>query len=325
MPKLSLLLLLIAVGYLDIFAQEQFAPIDAEWKLRGWVEFGGTYDCEQTDCIGDFKMIKVKDTVTIDNRLYSVLSFYRGSDKTNISSRSTEWLIHYNNNVLYFLDRDTLFPVIDFNLEVGDTMTHYGPYNASDASTYFHANSPEYGSVGYGQSVVSNIEYITIGGVSRKKMDFTSLWLTAYEPDENNILGISSAIEGIGFIGGFFGDSNVLIACGCYGQFLCFKSDEYSYNHYYDDCECDFQDRVLDVEDNDRLPFRVFPNPAKEFLMIHDMDFLKEVELYDETGRVIISNITSSRLDISHLSPGSYVLKGFIDGKLHSKKVVVLR
>jgi hypothetical protein len=79
-------------------------------------------------------------------------------------------------------------------------------------------------------------------------------------------------------------------------------------------------------ENENKVPVTVFPNPASNFLFIdqgdiHDVTY----EIYDITGRLIekskgLFSERSYMLDISFLSPGSYVLK--IGHKNHSRGVV---
>ncbi len=79
-------------------------------------------------------------------------------------------------------------------------------------------------------------------------------------------------------------------------------------------------------ENDNKVPVTVFPNPASNFLFI-DQGGIKDVtyEIYDITGRLIekskgLFSERSYMLDVSSLSPGSYVLK--IGHENHSRGVV---
>ncbi len=79
-------------------------------------------------------------------------------------------------------------------------------------------------------------------------------------------------------------------------------------------------------ENDNKVPVTVFPNPASNFLFIDQGD-IKDVtyEIYDITGRLIekskgLFSERSYMLDVSSLSPGSYVLK--IGHENHSRGVV---
>ncbi len=79
-------------------------------------------------------------------------------------------------------------------------------------------------------------------------------------------------------------------------------------------------------ENENKVPVTVFPNPASNFLFIDQGD-INDVtyEIYDITGRLIekskgLFSERSYMLDVSFLSPGSYVLK--IGHENHSRGVV---
>ena len=79
-------------------------------------------------------------------------------------------------------------------------------------------------------------------------------------------------------------------------------------------------------ENENKVPIKIYPNPASNFLIIEQGD-IKDVnyEIYDISGRLIekskgLFSERSYMLDISFLSPGSYVLK--IGHENHSRGVV---
>ena len=53
---------------------------------------------------------------------------------------------------------------------------------------------------------------------------------------------------------------------------------------------------------------RIYPNPAKDFIIISSDEKLKSAAIYDNLGRLIKME-NSDKLDISGLAKGSYLIK----------------
>ncbi len=83
------------------------------------------------------------------------------------------------------------------------------------------------------------------------------------------------------------------------------------------------------VDETEDKTFKVYPNPADEYLMIESMSVLTSgasIQLIDQAGRVIRSeNLaqSSSRIDISEVAAGSYLLFIQVDGKGSAKTVII--
>lgn len=92
---------------------------------------------------------------------------------------------------------------------------------------------------------------------------------------------------------------------------------------------CDYQ-LVVSVEDNEKPEvFTVKPNPATDYVDIESESSLVEVIIYDISGRKVLSqqmNVFGARIDLSHLSGGTYfVLSRNVTGATEVKKIVVHR
>lgn len=57
------------------------------------------------------------------------------------------------------------------------------------------------------------------------------------------------------------------------------------------------------------VEFQIYPNPANEFINIESFSDNDIVQIYDFTGKLILSSIVKSQIDISALSSGMYVVK----------------
>src|SRR5690554_4611638 len=86
------------------------------------------------------------------------------------------------------------------------------------------------------------------------------------------------------------------------------------------DCE-----DVLSVEDNSLNNFTYYPNPTKEELNLKSSENIENVTLYNMLGQVVLKqeiNATTSSIDVSRLSTGTYLMKVSINGHVSSFKVL---
>ena len=69
----------------------------------------------------------------------------------------------------------------------------------------------------------------------------------------------------------------------------------------------------------------VYPNPAQNVLNIKGINTLKEVTLYDLTGKLVLKNtdLSSNTIDLSNLKVGIYMVR-IIDefGNTSSQKIM---
>ena len=68
----------------------------------------------------------------------------------------------------------------------------------------------------------------------------------------------------------------------------------------------------------------IYPNPTKDFINIKVKDFSVEtIEIYNNAGVKVLETDFMNRLDISHLSPGLYIVNLIYKNKNHIKKMVI--
>jgi hypothetical protein len=71
---------------------------------------------------------------------------------------------------------------------------------------------------------------------------------------------------------------------------------------------------------------RIYPNPARDYLVIESNRMISEACLYDFLGRMVISNNGMEervkQLPVSDLTPGIYILRVIADGSVETRKIV---
>ena len=73
---------------------------------------------------------------------------------------------------------------------------------------------------------------------------------------------------------------------------------------------------------------RFFPNPTSGIITIEsDLREIHNLEIRSIDGKLMyfIPDLTTETIDLSHLNPGSYLLKGIVDDKTFSKKIVLIQ
>jgi len=80
--------------------------------------------------------------------------------------------------------------------------------------------------------------------------------------------------------------------------------------------------RILSTDENELSDVKIYPNPVKDILQIDSKTPVKNVALFSVEGKNLMSG-DSSRLNVSSLPPGNYVLfVNLSDGKTITRKIV---
>jgi hypothetical protein len=81
----------------------------------------------------------------------------------------------------------------------------------------------------------------------------------------------------------------------------------------------------LGVADNTIAGFSYYPNPTNGILNLKSLDNIEQVSLYNLLGQLVIDNrvnATTSQVDISGLSAGTYLMKVTVNGETGTYKVL---
>src|SRR5690554_1908153 len=86
------------------------------------------------------------------------------------------------------------------------------------------------------------------------------------------------------------------------------------------DCE-----DILGVNNNAMTQFTVYPNPTSDFINIESAEQIEAIAMYNLLGQQVLAvdvNNSSTKLDISALQQGVYILKTTINGNENSVKII---
>ncbi len=88
---------------------------------------------------------------------------------------------------------------------------------------------------------------------------------------------------------------------------------------------CLDHDAVLGVADNVIEGFSYYPNPANNVINLSAQDNIENVAIYNILGQKVVDqniNATSSQINVSGLSTGTYIMKATVNGTTASYKVI---
>ena len=90
---------------------------------------------------------------------------------------------------------------------------------------------------------------------------------------------------------------------------------------YWSDCiNKDYQG----IDDNDIADVAVYPNPAQDFIIIRTNDDSQRIDIYDVTGKLMISS-TETEINVSELKSGMYFVNILTNNGLITKKLTIAR
>ena len=82
--------------------------------------------------------------------------------------------------------------------------------------------------------------------------------------------------------------------------------------------------QTLGINQNDlKGTIAIYPNPVKDILEFKTIENVSKVEIYDISGRILISNsISENKIDLSYLKSGNYILKLYTEKGVMNTKIV---
>jgi hypothetical protein len=263
-----------------LLAQQDFAPIGAEWyyssSARGAAPTGSEF----------FYLLAEKDTSINSLSLRKIKRTYYNFQGDTLDV--PPYYVHQSGDTvsLYDQDRDKLYRLLVFNATQGDTLLLDVPFPTGSIvdSTY--------------RVVVDTIESESYGGVQLDKY--------VLEPLGDYGWFVGFYLEKVGGFEWFF-PLGLIIIPESDGPIRCYKDSDVDIN--FSSRACDF--RILNSlggEFADR--FRLFPNPAADYLELQTDLRIDRMELMDAAGRILLQT-KDLRLDVSALPKGMYFLKAY--------------
>ena len=65
-----------------------------------------------------------------------------------------------------------------------------------------------------------------------------------------------------------------------------------------------------------------YPNPVKDLLKIQTAEKINKIEIFDISGRIVMSTLDNSEINIAKLNQGAYFIRVFVNKKVAIKKII---
>lgn len=103
-----------------------------------------------------------------------------------------------------------------------------------------------------------------------------------------------------------------------------FVHDNYAGNGYIDNIKINNEGGSLSTNESsiNKEEISIYPNPATDFINIKSSAKIKNVEVYDLSGKRIEVKLDGDKVDVRNLSTGSYLLNIATDGRNFTKKFI---
>lgn len=124
--------------------------------------------------------------------------------------------------------------------------------------------------------------------------------------------------------------NNMLIYTGTAASSLNINQLRFVHNNslgsaYIDNIKINSELGVMEVHDSkvNTKEISVYPNPAHDFININAVAKVKSIDLYDETGKLIKTEINNNKIEVKGLSTGVYSVNIKTEGRNLTKKVII--
>lgn len=263
---------------------QDFAPVGAKWYFEPYLSSPHLSDYFTVEVIGD-TVINGKDARIIKKK-----------SSGEVKQNSTAYIRDTNRKV--FVYEDGQFRLLyDFNLEAGDTLTHYAPTFWDP----FHLNCsflPD--SQRIFNSIVDSTDTLSIDGKQLKTLYMQrSGWY------------FKKIVERIGSYRGIFGEPSPACLGGDPGHFRCYQDSTINYKAVDEACD----HRTLQSTPKRKIQdLSISPNPAESVISVHaPRTFITQYQLYTIQGKLLAEaeGLKTHRhnIDLSSFDQGVYLLE----------------
>jgi hypothetical protein len=302
MKKLFVLLLILPQF---IFAQKQYAPLDATWR----------FELHTFDCTNHFLQYKVEKEIEIDGKDCSVIYAYTSYHLAPFQLVEDSLIVWENDQKVYFYQYDDFHLLYDFTIEEGDTLdyflpsgkVYFSPYQSEENDTAVIAT----------KLVVQEITEVDINGLLLKRFE------TNY-PDINegfyNYMGY--VVENVGSTyAQITGTNQAFVSSGCGPNFYCYENEDFSYPP---DFSCEYPTSTKNIYTEKEII--LYPNPTfgELYIINHTPEAIEHIDVINWTGqRVVAPSTTPTNISLESLPKGIYLIDIiFISGNTHIQKIV---
>lgn len=276
MKQISILAIILLSFFSSLLGQD-FGTIGTQWHYSEHAGGACPGNCEY------LHLESVMDTIISGQTTHKI---------TQIYYKHTGDTVHFDPIYLYE-QSDTVFmwsfsklkflTTYIFNGNIGDTLTLDTPDTLSWTDTTYRL-------------VIDTIINLTIDGVPLKKyrtiaLDDYTFWNGGYFMDK------------IGGLDWFFPRAAIFPEAG--GPIRCYSDAQIDTS--FQSVACDYILYTSIDELTDENDIEIFPNPTKDFLTIKSEQPIKKVEVYDMTGKFVLTT-RETIVDFSNLGVGQYIL-----------------
>jgi hypothetical protein len=303
----NLIFLVFIFCCVHVFAQQEWAPTGAKW----YYSTPGYYP-ESSSMYGScITLESIKDTI-IKNLTCKILELRTCNSNYSI----TRVFIHQSNDSIFYYNEnyENFFLLYNFSAKIGDTVSvHNDTFTPTPAYLSYKQEAPfEY--------KVVEIDSIEYSGIWLKRQKVTAL-------DDLYWLSGLYIVEKLGSDVYFFGRSAKvpLVAGYQFGELRCYSDNTLSYKSLTWNDNCDYTSIVSTSNINNA---KVYPNPAKDFIVIeHTSNKTINIEILDELGRniyVFYAKENQYKLSLATFQSGIYFLKIINESNLQYIKFIKL-
>ena len=99
---------------------------------------------------------------------------------------------------------------------------------------------------------------------------------------------------------------------------------------YWPDCmevvDVEIIGQSTSIDEIEEDLWNVYPNPSSDYIKVRNAQTIDQIQIFDINGRMVINTKdVTNQINISHLSPGLYIVKGVnMDGAVDTKRLEVL-
>lgn len=263
-----------------ISAQSDFAPIGAEWIIND------AYSLEEFQKpLESFSRIESKKDTTIDNLEYRMVG---------------DWFFHQDGEQVYYLWRDTLRLIYDYDVLVGDTV-HFEMLTCTSEIEVNKFEITKVDSIEFGSEMLKRIESRLIDGyLPFGHSDYT------YIERMGSIRTIVEDMAECELVPG--AEPDIL---RCYHE----GSSEYKTDWFlqFGDIDCDLLTSVDELTETE-FNLKSYPNPTSGLINIISKDskihYIDVVTIHGKNIKRIILN-DDTKINLEELNSGMYQLIGY--------------